>query len=162
MTNPADYKHISILWAAPEHAGDLAKLHAPLFPQAWDAASFQQLLAHPGSTAFLARLGQPPKAELVGFILGQIAADEAEILTLGVRADRQRHGIAKRLVEALSRAAKNAEVRKLHLEVGASNAPALALYKKLGFQEAGRRKGYYERPGHAAEDAVALTLVLTN
>jgi [ribosomal protein S18]-alanine N-acetyltransferase len=161
MTNPADYKHVSILWAAPEHADDLAKLHAPLFPKAWDAASFQQLLAHPGSTAFLARLGQPPKAELVGFVLGQIAADEAEILTLGVQADRQRHGIAKRLIEALARAAKNAEVRKLHLEVGESNLAALALYKKLGFQETGRRKGYYERPGRAAEDAVALTLVLT-
>jgi [ribosomal protein S18]-alanine N-acetyltransferase len=162
MTNPADYKHVSILWASPEHAGDLARLHAPLFPQPWNTASFQELLAHPGSTAFLARLGQPPKAEMAGFILGQLAADEAEILTLGVRADRQRHGIAQRLIEALARAAKKAEARKLHLEVGEGNVAALALYKKLGFQETRRRKGYYERPGQPAEDAVALSLALTD
>ena len=162
MTSPVDYKHVSILWASPEHAAELAELHARLFPKAWDAASFQRLLAHPGSTSFLARLGRPPKAETVGFILGQLAADEAEILTLGVRADRQRHGIARRLVEALARAAKKAEARRLHLEVGQNNGPALALYKKLGFQESGRRKGYYEQPGRPAEDAVALTLVLAD
>lgn len=161
MTSPVDYKHVSILWASPEHAAELAELHARLFPQPWDAASFQRLLAHPGSTAFLARIGQP-KAETVGFVLGQLAADETEILTLGVRADRQRHGIASRLVEALARAAKKAEARRLHLEVGQGNAPALALYKKLGFQESGRRKGYYEQPGRPAEDAVALTLVLAD
>ena len=160
MTSPVDYKHVSILWAAPEHAAELAELHGTLFPQPWDAASFQRLLGHPGSTAFLARMGQPPQPETVGFILGQLAADEAEILTLGVRADRQRHGIARRLVEAMARAAKKAEARRLHLEVGESNAAALALYKVLGFQETGRRKGYYERPGRPPEDAVGLSLVL--
>jgi ribosomal-protein-alanine N-acetyltransferase len=160
MTSAVDYKHVSILWAEPEHAGDLAALHGRLFPEPWDGPSFQRLLAHPGSTAFLARIGLPPKAEMVGFILGQLAADEAEILTLGVRADRQRHGIACRLVEALARASKMAEARKLHLEVGADNAPALALYRKLGFKETGRRKGYYEHKGRPAEDAVRLSLVL--
>jgi ribosomal-protein-alanine N-acetyltransferase len=159
-TNAVDYKHVSILWASPENAGDLADLHGRLFPEAWDAASFQKLLAHPGSTAFLARIGQPPKAEMVGFILGQLAADEAEILTLGVRADRQRHGIARRLVEALGRAARKAEARRLHLEVGERNAAALALYRKLGFEETGRRKGYYQHKGQPAEDAVTLSLAL--
>jgi ribosomal-protein-alanine N-acetyltransferase len=162
MTRPVDYKHVSILWASPENAGELAALHGGLFPQAWDEASFQKLLAHPGSTAFLARVGQPPRAEMVGFILGQLAADEAEILTLGVRADRQRHGIASKLVEALARAARKAEARRLHLEVGNSNAPALALYKKAGFKETGRRKGYYEHKGQPAEDAVVLSLVLAD
>jgi ribosomal-protein-alanine N-acetyltransferase len=162
MTRPVDYKHVSILWASPEHAGDLAALHGGLFPEAWDADSFQKLLSHPGSTAFLARVGQPPRAELVGFIVGQLAADEAEILTLGVRADRQRHGIASKLVEALARAVRKAEVRRLHLEVGARNAPALALYKKTGFKESGRRKGYYAHKGQPAEDAVTLSLALAD
>ena len=151
-------KHVSILWAGTDHAEELARLHAPLFNPAWDAASFVELLAHPGSTAFMARAGQPP--EMTGFILGQLAADEAEILTLGVREDWQRLGIARRLVEALSRAAKRAEARSLHLEVATSNGPALLLYKKLGFEESGRRKSYYERPGGPAEDAINLSLAL--
>ena len=68
-----------------------------------------------------------------GFILGRLIADEAEILTLGVCENRQRRGIGQRLVEALGRAARKAEARRLYLEVAASNATALRLYQKLGF-----------------------------
>lgn len=153
-----DYKHVSILWAAPEHAEELAKLHAGLFETPWDAAAFHNLLSHPGSTAFLARVGTPPQT--AGFILGQLAADEAEILTLGVGKDCQRHGIGRRLVEALGRAAKKAEARRLFLEVAEDNGAALMLYKKLGFREVGRRKGYYERAGAPPEDALTLALAL--
>lgn len=158
MTKPIDYRYVSILWASPENAAELALLHAGLFEKAWDAASVQQLLSHPGSTAFVARVGAP--TETVGFIMGQLAADEAEILTLAVRADRQRHGIGKRLVEALSRAAKKAEARRLYLDVAESNSAAVALYRKLGFQEVGRRKGYYEHAGRSTEDALTLSLNL--
>lgn len=153
-----DYRHVSILWAAPEHAAELAALHASLFEAPWDAAAFASLLSHPGSTAFLARVGAPPQT--VGFILGQLAADEAEILSLGVGKGSQRHGIGRRLVEALGRAAKRAEAKRLFLEVAADNAAALALYGKLGFAEVGRRKGYYERTGGPAQDALTLALTL--
>ena len=158
MSNPVDYRHVSILWAAPEHAADLAQLHAQLFADAWDTASFERLLGHPGSTAFLARLGQPTR--LAGFIVGQVAADEAEILSLGVHGDHQRHGIARRLVEAMGRAARKAEARRLHLEVGQGNIAALGLYRGLGFAETGRRKGYYQRSGTVPEDALTLSLGL--
>ena len=158
MSGATDYRHVSILWASPEHAAELARLHAGLFEKAWDADSFLRLLGHPGATSFLARIGTPPQT--VGFILGQLAADEAEILTLGVRKDSQRHGIARRLVGALARAAKNAEARRLFLEVGQSNTAALALYKGFGFQEIARRKGYYEHAGAPAEDALVLALSL--
>jgi ribosomal-protein-alanine N-acetyltransferase len=158
MNQAIDYKHVSILWAASDNAPELASLHSGLFDKPWDAAAFQSLLSHPGSTAFLARLGSP--IEMVGFIVGQLAADEAEILTLGVRADRQRHGIGRKLVEALARAVRKAEARRLFLEVAAGNAAALGLYKSLGFQEVGRRKGYYEKPAGPAEDALTLALNL--
>jgi len=153
-----DYRHVSILWASPEHAAELADLHASLFEAPWDAAAFVSLLNHPGSTAFFARAGAPPQT--TGFILGQLAADEAEILTLGVGKDSQRHGIGRRLVEAVARAAKRAEARRLFLEVAQDNAAALALYKRLGFTEVGRRKGYYERAGAPSQDALTLALTL--
>lgn len=158
MTGAIDYRHVSILWASPEDAVALAELHAGLFAKAWDADSFARLLGHPGSTSFLARVGEP--AQTAGFIVSQLAADEAEILSLGVHKDRQRHGIGRRLVEAMARAAKKAEARRLFLEVGLSNAGALALYAGLGFREVGRRKGYYEHPGAAPEDALVLALAL--
>jgi [ribosomal protein S18]-alanine N-acetyltransferase len=158
MNKATAAKHASILWAGPDQAEELARLHAPLFDQPWNVASFHELLAHPGATSFLARTGSPP--ETAGFILGRLAADEAEILTVGVCKDWQRMGIGRRLVEAMARAAKKAEAHRLHLEVSVTNAPALLLYKRLGFQECGRRKSYYERPGAAPEDAINLALPL--
>ena len=47
---------------------------------------------------------------------------------------------------------------RLTLEVRASNAPAIALYEKHGFHQAGLRPGYYQHP---REDAVIMTLDLT-
>lgn len=158
MTNAGADRHVSILWAGTEAAEELARLHAPLFSPAWDAASFKTLLDHPGSTAFIARAGEPPAT--AGFILGRLIADEAEILTLGISESWQRRGIGLRLVEALGRAARKAEARRLYLEVAASNATALRLYQRLGFAEVGRRKGYYERPGNPPEDAINLSLAL--
>jgi ribosomal-protein-alanine N-acetyltransferase len=158
MNKAAAAKHASILWAGPDQAEEFARLHAPLFDTPWDANSFRELLAHPGATAFLARAGSPP--ETAGFILGRLAADEAEILTVGVSKDWQRLGIGRRLVEAMGRAAKKAEAHRLYLEVSVANAPALLLYKRLGFDECGRRTGYYERAGAPPEDAISLALPL--
>ena len=158
MTQAVNYKHVSILWAGTDNAAELADLHRGLFDKPWDAAAFGGFLTHPGCTAFIARLGSP--VEMVGFIVGQLAADEAEILTLGVSANRQRHGIGRKLVEALARAVKKAEARRLFLEVGAGNTAALGLYKSLGFQEVGRRNGYYQKPDGPAEDALMLALNL--
>jgi ribosomal-protein-alanine N-acetyltransferase len=158
MTSAGPLAHVSLLWAGPHDAEELARLHSPLFSPAWSAESFRSLLDHPGSTAFLARAGDP--LQTAGFILGRLVADEAEILTLGVCADWQQKGVGRRLVEALCRAAKKTEARRLFLEVAADNGPALRLYQRLGFQETGRRKGYYERQGAPAEDAINLALAL--
>lgn len=158
MTKPGPAAHVSILWAGTEYAGELERLHAPLFSPAWDAASFKLLLDHPGSTAFTARAGEP--LETIGFVVGRLVADEAEILTLGVCKTWQRRGVGRRLAEAFSRAVRKAEARRLHLEVAATNVAALGLYKRLGFEEIGRRKGYYDRPGTPPDDAINLSLVL--
>ncbi len=93
----------------------------------------------------------------VGFVMGQIAADEAEILSIGVAKDWQRIGLAKRLVEAVERAVKRAGAKRLFLEVAADNVGAQGLYAAAGFKEVGRRKGYYARKGSASVDALVLS-----
>jgi ribosomal-protein-alanine N-acetyltransferase len=85
-----------------------------------------------------------------------VAADEAEVLTLGVSAPFQRRGIARRLVEGLMRAVSAAGGERLHLEVAADNTAAIALYKMLGFAEVGRRRGYYQRSDGTSSDALTL------
>jgi [ribosomal protein S18]-alanine N-acetyltransferase len=50
-------------------------------------------------------------------------------------------------------------VRVLFLEVGVDNPAARALYAQAGFEEVGRRLGYYTRPNGLA-DALVLRLLL--
>jgi ribosomal-protein-alanine N-acetyltransferase len=154
-TQVLDGKRVSLLWAGPERAGDIARLHGVLFNPAWDEASVRRTLDHPAATSFVATLGGP--SEVIGFIIGQIAADEAEILSIGVEPTRQRHGVGALLLTGLARAVQRAEVRRLFLEVAADNGAALALYTRGGFTATGLRKGYYARPGGTAVDAVTMS-----
>lgn len=151
-------KMVSLLWAAPERSEEIAALHARLFDAPWDNAAIKSLLEHPASTSLIA-IGGDPKT-VVGFVIGQLAADEAEILSIGVTPDWQRSGLGKRLVEGLIRAAKRGEAKRLYLEVAEDNVAALALYRGLGFAETGRRKGYYVRSCGGKIDALTLALSL--
>lgn len=151
-------KHISLLWADPERAAELAALHARLFSPAWDQASITSSLEHPAATSLVAVAGNPKV--IVGFILGQLVADEAEILSIGVAPDWQRAGLGKMLVEGLARASKRGEAKRLFLDVAEDNAAALALYRKLGFSEVGRRQRYYVSPDGSSIDALMLVLEL--
>lgn len=155
---PQDLKNVSVLWASVDHAETLAAVHAELFPDAWTKSAFEGLLSHPGSTSLVARHGNPQTT--VGFIVAQLAADEAEVLTFGVAKAWQRKGVGRKLIEGLIRAAKRAEAKRLFLEVADDNVPALVLYHRLGFKEVGRRKGYYQRAGSAPADALVLSLSL--
>ncbi len=155
---PFDPENLSLLWASPERAEEISHLHGRLFDPPWDPESISQLIEHPAAAAIVAQSRQP-KA-IVGFVIGQIAADEAEILSLGVAPEWQRRGVARHMIEGLVRAAQRSDVRRLYLEVAADNMPALRLYDGLGFIAAGRRKGYYRRPGGRPVDAIVLALDL--
>lgn len=101
----------------------------------------------------VARLGQ----ELVGFLLSWRAADELHLTDLGVSAASRRRGIGRRLLDALRREGELNGARVIFLEVRESNAPALGLYRAVGFQELDRRARYYADSG---EDAVVMQLEL--
>src|SRR5690606_6799117 len=103
-------KHASMLWAAPERAEEIAALHAKLFNPAWDANAIRALLEHPAATSLIAVAGSP-KA-IIGFVIGQLAADEAEILSIGVEPNWQRAGVAAGLLEGLSRAARRGDAKR--------------------------------------------------
>jgi ribosomal-protein-alanine N-acetyltransferase len=161
MTNVTPFrnvKHASMLWAAPERAGEIAELHAKLFDPAWDLFSIKKLLEHPAATSLIAVAGSPKT--IIGFVIGQLVADEAEILSIGVAPNWQRAGLATGLLEGLVRAARRGDAKRIFLEVAEDNAAALALYRKLGFVENGRRKRYYQRSSGEPVDALMLVLTL--
>ena len=89
------------------------------------------------------RLHRPGSWRPTGLCDPAVVADEAEILTLAVLPAARRQGLGSRLVAACLAEAGAAGAARLHLEVGAGNAAARALYVRAGFVEAGRRAGYY-------------------
>jgi ribosomal-protein-alanine N-acetyltransferase len=128
----------------------VAALHARCFVEAWSGREFHNLLAT-GNVCLLTAGESEPNA----FILIRTAADEAEILSLGVAPEARRAGFGRALVLAGAGQAFTRGARRLFLEVDVNNAAACALYRQLGFEEIGRRTGYYAEPS-GVEDALIL------
>lgn len=132
----------------PELAA-LAALHARCFetPRPWSAEEIAATLAAPG--AFLL-------TEDAGFLIGRAIAGEAELLTLAVDPGRRRAGTGRRLLARFLEETRARGAGTAFLEVASDNAGAIALYLEGGFEPAGRRRGYYARPGAAPLDAVVM------
>jgi [ribosomal protein S18]-alanine N-acetyltransferase len=131
----------------------LAAIHAASFtnPRPWSGTEIASLLSE--QTTFLI-------ADAAGFALGRAVADEAELLTLAVSPALRRAGTGARLLtEFLAEAARRGAAT-IFLEVAADNDAALALYRRHGFSEAGRRRGYYRDSPAAAVDAIVMRRAL--
>ncbi len=95
------------------------------------------------------------EAEVVGMLVLWMIVDEAHIATVAVHPQYRRRGVSEALVRtALQEAANEGAVTAL-LEVRAGNTAAQNLYRKIGFEVVGRRRGYYKDNG---EDAILMTL----
>lgn len=87
--------------------------------------------------------------------------DEAELLNIGVAAGQQRKGVGRAMLAGMLEVARKKKLRCVFLEVRASNAAALALYRSAGFIQIGVRRGYYKN-GVGAEDAITMACELTD
>ncbi len=136
--------------------GALAALHARSFitPRPWTEAEFAGFLADP--LVFLLAEGD------AGFLLGRVVAGEAELLTLAVAAEARRRGVGRKLVSRFLFQARLRGAETAFLEVAEDNIPALGLYARCGFSEAGRRRGYYPTPNGRAVDALVLRRMLVD
>ena len=143
---------LSIRPVTPADAPALARLHAGVFPQAWDAAALSGLLGVAQGLVACARDGGEP----LGFLLWQQAGEDADLLTLAVAPACQRQGIGRCLLGAMfARLALHGDHR-VFLEVGKDNIPACGLYRALGFETVGLRRNYYSDKPPAARDAWTL------
>lgn len=126
-----------------------ARLHGDGFGRPWDEDEFAALLAQETVFGFAARQEGRRGAKPDGFVLARLAAGEAEILTIAVTGPRRRKGIGRALMEAVLRHLHAERAEALFLEVGEHNRAAIALYRRLGFGEVGRRSSYYGGEGSA-------------
>jgi ribosomal-protein-alanine N-acetyltransferase len=92
--------------------------------------------------------------DIIGWCCSRWFDTEAELLKITVMKGKRRDGIASALLAHLVRHLAVHGVATLFLEVRADNLPALRFYRKHGFNEVGRRRGYYADP---ADDALIFS-----
>jgi [ribosomal protein S18]-alanine N-acetyltransferase len=137
-----------------DRADQCAALHAACFAHSWSSQEFEALLSNAAVSGEAAV--DPFSDELRGFVLTRLAVDEAEILTIAVDAALRRRGVGRALLAGHMSRLLSQGARTLFLEVERENAAAIALYAKFGFQEVGRRRGYYRKSDGTAATALVL------
>ncbi|HIG59331.1 MAG TPA: ribosomal-protein-alanine N-acetyltransferase [Gammaproteobacteria bacterium] len=93
--------------------------------------------------------------KIVGHGILSTGAGEGHLLNVCVSEPQQGKGLGRKLTLHLLSRAKRRGLNSIFLEVRPSNRVARALYDSLGFNEIGRRKGYYPG-GTAREDALVM------
>ncbi|GJD51320.1 [Ribosomal protein S18]-alanine N-acetyltransferase [Methylobacterium crusticola] len=147
--------HVAPL-ASADHAAAMADLHATAFARPWEPHEFERMLCERGHSAHALMLGP----SLGGFVLSRRVLDEAEILTIVLGPACRGAGLSRQLLATHLRALADSGVRAVHLEVDDGNGPALALYRRLGFSETGRRASYYARPDGSRANALMMRAAL--
>lgn len=119
----------------------------------WSEAEYYRLFAEAAGTVLV--IGEDA---VQGFIVGRDLGPEWEIENIVVASSVQRRGMGTRLVRELLDLARSRGAQAVFLEVRESNRAARALYSKMGFVEAGRRKSYYRNP---EEDALVCKKIVS-
>jgi ribosomal-protein-alanine N-acetyltransferase len=140
---------------AGDHA-TVARLQALCFEDPWGADGVARTVAMPGVFGLIVRVTTPRGRTPVGFALARVAADEAELLTIGVLPAWRGQGLAGRLLGVALAHALALGARHMLLEVAEDNGAARTLYMRRRFAVVGRRSSYYRRPGGPAADALIM------
>jgi ribosomal-protein-alanine N-acetyltransferase len=124
------------------------------FVSPWPVNCFKCELLNPISRIWGAFDGEV----FAGFICFWIVAGEIHLLNIAVAPEKRGMGIGTYLLARMIEAGETTSVDRIWLEVRPSNAAALAMYRRAGFVEEGRRAAYYSDTG---EDAILMSLYLT-
>ncbi len=122
------------------------------FSLPWPERSFRfEVTENPASHCWVAE----QDGKVVGMIVVWLIVDEAHVATIATHPDYRRQGIAKNLLALALRQLIDEGARSSFLEVRESNFAAQAMYRKFGYEDAGRRRRYYKDND---EDAILMNL----
>lgn len=131
------------------HVAQIAALERECFSDPWSEASIASEL-HSEWSLWLV---DEEDGQVVAYVGSQSAPPDADVMNVAVAPSHRRQGRGEALMLALMDALRALNRESLSLEVRQSNAPALALYRRLGFVQVGKRPKYYHNP---VEDALIL------
>jgi len=141
----------------PMHAAHLdavmdIEVGAYAFP--WSRGNFVDSLA----AGYDARVLYGDAGEILGYFVAMAGVDEMHLLNITVARGAWHQGHAQFMLGALAGLCRQRHARQLWLEVRESNDRARAIYRRHGFAEVGKRKGYYPAAQGRREDAVVMSL----
>ena len=126
------------------------------FSLPWPERSFRfELTQNTASRCWVAEVD----GHMVGMIVNWLLVDEVHVATLATHPDFRRQGIAKELLAHSLRYMSGEGAVSSFLEVRESNTAAREMYRKFGYEDTGRRRGYYKDNN---EDAILMTLEKIN
>ena len=134
---------LQIVPMSEAHLSALAELEVLCFADPWSETALREELSNP-CAHFLVALYD---GNVAGYLGCHHIGNEGFVTNVAVFPTYRRAGIGRALVQT----ALNEPLSRLALEVRASNEPAIALYRSLGFVEDGRRPRFY---AHPTEDAL--------
>ena len=133
------------------HLPQVAALERACFSDPWSERLLEEELYNELISLVVA---QGEDGTVLGYAAVQAVLDEGSLERIAAAPACRRQGVAEAILEAYLRFGR-AHLAFLTLEVREGNAPAIALYEKLGFAAVGRRKRYY---ADTREDALIMTL----
>ncbi len=144
-------KHIRIVPMNADHLEELERLERICFSRPWSKRMLGEELENQ-CAAFL--VAEDENGTVLGYAGLLVMLDEGYITNVAVFPEYRRLGVAAKIIEVYMNFAAANNLAFLTLEVRPSNEAAIALYRRFGFEEVGRRKNYYDLP---KEDALILT-----
>jgi [ribosomal protein S18]-alanine N-acetyltransferase len=113
------------------------------YPTPWSRSMFAGELAKPSSICLGAFEDDGRRPRLAGYLIVSRYVDAWHVMNVAVDPDHRGRGIASMLLERLFELTGDDGRRGYTLEVRVSNATAIRLYERLGFEPRGIRRGYY-------------------
>ncbi|HET8724292.1 MAG TPA: ribosomal protein S18-alanine N-acetyltransferase [Anaeromyxobacteraceae bacterium] len=121
------------------------------FSHPWSEELVRRELGHDFSTVLVATAGEG--GPILGFAIVWTVHDELHVLNVATAPEARRRGVARAVLELVEGQGRAQGARVSMLEVRRSNAPAIALYRSMGYREVGVRPRYYAEDG---EDALVM------
>jgi [ribosomal protein S18]-alanine N-acetyltransferase len=136
-----------------DHLEGVLEVETLSFSKPWSAAGFAQEICNPLASLWAAVTAW----ETRGFVCYWVLDFEIHLLDLAVHPGWRHKGIGRLLLGHMIEEAVSKQLESIWLEVRVSNASALALYEKFGFEQVGVRSKYYD---DTQEDALVMRLTV--
>lgn len=138
------------------HVDEVVRIEQGSYAFPWSRGNFIDSLA----SGYWMQVLRCVDNSLVAYVVAMPGVGEMHLLNITVAPRAWHQGHAREMLAALEDSCRQRGARQLWLEVRVSNERARAIYRRHGFVEVGRRKGYYPAAQGRREDAIVMSLAI--